>query len=570
MIAADNSAGHSDRSYDDNGQLASETTCASAGSANGNCSLVTSTAQPVVTLSYAYWPDSQLKSAASSDAGTVQYSYDTIGRLGSIRDPSGRTFTFGYDSVDRLVSMSRPNGVDDSFTYTASSDLAGRDATLNGSTVARFDYGIEQVTGRRTSLTDVQGAHNFGYFANGSLRSESHPAGSGLPSQTFGFDPAGNRTSWAGVGQATYDAADRLQSDGINNYIFDAEGNLKSKTAIAGGAVTSYDWNSDRQLLAIHYPDGTSGTYRYDPFGRRIASQDPTQQTRFVYNGLNVHSDYGTQNQLQASYVTSLDVGSALEAVSSTGQVSYYLDDGLGSVRALSDSSGATAGSYQYGAFGQPASTNPAAARYTFTGYQYDSASGLYYAGVRYYDPSLGRFLSDDPVPSTNPYPYAINDPVNFVDLLGMQAAGEYAVNTTRNAGTAAAIERVAQGLCAAYNKAALAASTASAALNTGPTTIYRSVDEAGNVNYVGITNDVERRAGEQFRGKGINIEEIPGLNKLSRPTARAVEQVLLNRYGFLRSGGQLLNAANSVGKANPLLGAALECGQALLAAAGY
>ena len=95
-------------------------------------------------------------------------------------------------------------------------------------------------------------------------------------------------------------------------------------------------------------------------------------------------------------------------------------------------------------------------------------------------------------------------------------------------------------------------------------------MDEAGNVNYVGITNDVERRAGEQFRGKGINIEEIPGLNKLSRPTARAVEQVLLNRYGFLRSGGQLLNAANSVGKANPLLGAALECGRALLAAAGY
>ena len=570
LVAADNSGGHSDRTYNDNSQLAGETTCASAGSANATCSAVTPTAQPKVTLSYGYWPDSQLKSVVSTDAGSVQYAYDNIGRLGSIQDPTGRTFSFGYDSFGRLASLSRPNGVNDSFTYTSSSDLAGRDASFNGSVVARFDYGIDPITGRRTSMTDTQGTHSFGYFPNGSLRSETHPTGSSLPTQTYGFDPAGNRTSWAGVGQASYNAADRLQSDGINNYIFDAEGNLTSRTPVAGGAGTTYDWNADHQLLAIHYPNGTSSSYRYDPFGRRVASQDAAQQTRFVYNGLNVHADYGSQNQLQTSYVTSLDVGSALEAVSSGGQASYYVADGLGSVRALSDSSGATAGNYQYGAFGQPSSTNPAAGRYTFTGYQYDAASGLYYAGVRYYDPSIGRFLSEDPVPSTNPYPYAVNDPVNFIDLLGMQAAGEYAINTTRNTSTIAAVERVAQGLCAAYNKAALAASGASAALNAGPTTVYQSVDEAGKVQYAGITNDVPRRAGEHFRGKGINIEAIPGLNKLSRPMARAVEQVLINRYGTLKAGGQLLNAANSVGKANPLLGAALECGQALLGAAGY
>jgi RHS repeat-associated protein len=570
LVAADNSGGHSDRTYDDNGQLASETTCASAGSANATCSAVTSTAQPTVTLSYLYWPDSQLKSAASTDAGSVQYAYDSIGRLGSIQDPTGRSFSFGYDTFGRLTSMSRPNGVNDSFSYTSSSDLAGRDAMFNGSVVARFDYGIDPVTGRRTSMTDTQGTHSFGYFANGTLQSESHPTGSSLPTQAYGFDPAGNRTSWAGVGQASYNAADRLQSDGINNYSFDAEGNLTGRTPVAGGAGTTYDWNADHQLLAIHYPNGTSSSYRYDPFGRRVASQDAAQQTRFVYNGLNVHADYGSQNQLQTSYVTSLDVGSALEAVSSGGQASYYLADGLGTVRALSDSSGAVAGNYQYGAFGQPSSMNPAAGRYTFTGYQYDAASGLYYAGVRYYDPSIGRFLSEDPVPSTNPYPYAVNDPVNFIDLLGMQAAGEYAINTTRNASTIAAVERVAQGLCAAYNKAALAASGASAALNRAPTAVYQSVDEAGKVQYVGITNDVPRRAGEHFRGKGINIDAIPGLNKLSRPMARAVEQVLINRYGALKAGGQLLNAANAVGKANPLLGAALECGQALLGAAGY
>jgi hypothetical protein len=81
--------------------------------------------------------------------------------------------------------------------------------------------------------------------------------------------------------------------------------------------------------------------------------------------------------------------------------------------------------------------------------------------------------------------------------------------------------------------------------------------------------HDIERRTGEHF-GKKIRIKAIPGLERLSRPMARAVEQVLINRYGMLEYGGQLLNAANSVGRANPLLGAALECGQALLGAAGY
>ena len=80
-----------------------------------------------------------------------------------------------------------------------------------------------------------------------------------------------------------------------------------------------------------------------------------------------------------------------------------------------------------YNAFGAPSSANARPNRYTFTGYQYDSTSALYYAGARYYDSTTGRFLSEDPVRAINPYPYAGNDPVNMVDLLGMQAAGEYA-----------------------------------------------------------------------------------------------------------------------------------------------
>ena len=85
----------------------------------------------------------------------------------------------------------------------------------------------------------------------------------------------------------------------------------------------------------------------------------------------------------------------------------------------------------------------------------------------------------------------------------------------------------------------------------------------------MGITNDIRRRSGEQLAGNGIDIEGIPGLSNLSRPQARAVEQVLINRYGRLKDAGQLLNKWSSIAKTNPLYGAALECGQALLQAAG-
>jgi len=55
-----------------------------------------------------------------------------------------------------------------------------------------------------------------------------------------------------------------------------------------------------------------------------------------------------------------------------------------------------------------------------------------------------------------------------------------------------------------------------------------------GKVNYVGITNNIERRAGEHIATKGIVIARVPGLTSLSRADARAVEQVLINDNGGL------------------------------------
>jgi RHS repeat-associated protein len=72
-------------------------------------------------------------------------------------------------------------------------------------------------------------------------------------------------------------------------------------------------------------------------------------------------------------------------------------------------------------------STDP---RGSTTTYGYDSATGLYYARARYYDPTPGRFLSEDPQSGSTPYSYAANRPADYVDPLGEQALLELSVTS--------------------------------------------------------------------------------------------------------------------------------------------
>lgn len=107
------------------------------------------------------------------------------------------------------------------------------------------------------------------------------------------------------------------------------------------------------------------------------------------------------------------------------------MHDMHGNVISLADDRGVVV-SYEYDAWGnllnvpsssvlldngEPLATaNP----FRYSSYQFDDESGLYYLKYRYYDSSLGRFLSKDPVVSYNRYVYCSNNPVNFVDPLGL------------------------------------------------------------------------------------------------------------------------------------------------------
>jgi hypothetical protein len=97
---------------------------------------------------------------------------------------------------------------------------------------------------------------------------------------------------------------------------------------------------------------------------------------------------------------------------------------------------------------------------------------------------------------------------------------------------------------------------------------VYRSVSAAGEVQYVGITNNLARRAAEQLADKGIQIEKLMG--DLSRSDARAVEQALIEIHGLGRDGGTLINRINSIATSNPAYAGRIQRGYELLQSIGY
>jgi RHS repeat-associated protein len=97
---------------------------------------------------------------------------------------------------------------------------------------------------------------------------------------------------------------------------------------------------------------------------------------------------------------------------------------------------------------------------------------------------------------------------------------------------------------------------------------VYRSVSAAGEVQYVGITNNLARRAAEQLADKGIQIEKLMG--DLSRSDARAVEQALIEIHGLGRDGGTLINRINSIATSNPAYAGQIQRGYELLQSIGY
>jgi len=125
-----------------------------------------------------------------------------------------------------------------------------------------------------------------------------------------------------------------------------------------------------------------------------------------------------------ANSLTGRGIDELLQRTDSAGS-RFLLTDALGSTLALSDSTGALQTQYTYEPFGNAMASGAATTNsFAYTGRELDP-TGLYFYRDRYYNPQLGRFISEDPVgfkSGINVYAYVGNNPISFVDPLGHDA----------------------------------------------------------------------------------------------------------------------------------------------------
>jgi RHS repeat-associated protein len=184
----------------------------------------------------------------------------------------------------------------------------------------------------------------------------------------------------------------------------------------------------------------------YDWLGRRLAKTVKTWTgpefanpvtTRFVYDGWRLLAELDADNSVVRSYTWGLDLSGTLDDAGGIGGLLFVTQhpgltmhfgchDANGNVVALVDTAGTVTARYEYGPFGEPiglrgafAETNPIRWSTKYT----DCETELVYYGSRHYSPTLGRWISRDPIEeegANNLYAFAANNAINAFDALGM------------------------------------------------------------------------------------------------------------------------------------------------------
>ena len=333
---------------------------------------------------------------------------------------------------------------------------------------SRREYGYD-AAGQLTHIQSRGGQTQYRYDPIGRLIAAVTPDFS----ETFAFDPAGNRLDLSGNKQDQAGQTNSQEKPSLNkvwgnllkeyagvHYDYDQRGNLIRKTR--NGETTDYHWNGYNQLVKIENRNGST-EYRYDPLGRRTAKIHNRETTVYHWqedtlaiestNGQNTHYLFepGTFEPL-AQFQTASPIGIEREdkpaepysydpetdpllkippepqgQSEAQPELVYYQLDHLGTPIAAHDAKGEAVWTAEYEAWGRIRNETvsdglKANIPFRFQGQYYDKESGLHYNRFRYYDPEIGRFVSQDPIGlqgGMNLFEYAPN-PIVWIDFLGL------------------------------------------------------------------------------------------------------------------------------------------------------
>ena len=407
---------------------------------------------PNVKLSYNYDNLDNLLSVSETingkEAGITNYSYDELNRANQITQTgtgvTDKRVNFEYNNIGQFASIQRYSDLNGSqlvassnYTYDGLNRLENLNHSNGSGDIAFYDFEYDAAS-RITKIVDIDGTSNYNYDQTNQLTDASH-TDENKENESYTYDDNGNRINshLHGSDYAT-GLNNRLESDGIYNYEYDAEGNLILQIEIATGDSREFVWDHRNRLTTILDNNSVGDAvqevgFTYDAMDRRIAKEvnsDPQNLTEgtvtnFVYSGDNVLLEF-VDDIFQQRYLHGPAVDQMLAQENADGEIIWNLTDHLGTARDLIDNDGNIVNHLTYDSFGNVVAQtdDTVKSRYLFTGREFDEETGLHYYRARYYDGGIGRFLSLDPIGfssgDTNLYRYVNNSPIDSIDPSGL------------------------------------------------------------------------------------------------------------------------------------------------------
>ena len=368
--------------------------------------------------------------SGGTNQNLTNFSYDNLGRMTAYTDHYNQTIGYGYDANNNITRIDYPNNQKAYYEYDEANRLRTvRWNSTTGTPVAEYVY-------IGTRLNYVQYGNgvrtNYGYDnagrPNALTTKTNNGTGTTIFASSYTMDNLGNHleenethpfptipTPTAGTTNYTYTQGNRIQTAGSTSFVFNDDGNTATKT--------SYGFSYDIEDNLTSVTGNATINYEYDAFGNRRKAVRNGTETRYVLdiNGdmANVLAETNASNATQNYYLHGLGL---VARIKPDGTLHYYHPDFRGSVIAMTDANQTISHKYQYDEFGnltnsQEADPNPF--RYVGTLGIMHETNDLTFMRARYYDPTIGRFMSEDPIWATNLYPYANNNGIMNVDASG-------------------------------------------------------------------------------------------------------------------------------------------------------
>ncbi|MBL8299990.1 MAG: RHS domain-containing protein [Rhodanobacteraceae bacterium] len=435
----------------------------------------------VVRTCFAYDPAGRVVEATADGSGTVQFTYDDEGRVveqTTVTNGRTRAVQHQYDVLGNRIGTLLPDGRALRQEYYGPGYL--HRISLDGDVLSEIERDAMQ---RETVRSQGALKSYFDYDVMG-RRVEQHARKDGIGAQDqvarrYVYDRVGNLEAMSDrrFGQTiyAYDALDRLTRANTERFAFDPAHNLVEGDGAAwpDNRVTRYEdkrfaYDTHGNVVEKRIGDHTAMQFSYDPehrlesvsivrngikqnicygydaLGRRSWKRDSFGTTEFVWDGNRLLQE--VRNSRCLTYVYEPDGFVPLAQVESTqtadgaetsAHIHYFHNDQIGLPRELSDKEGRITWRANYRAWGNtllvenpepdPARAEPVHQPLRFQGQYFDAETGLHYNCFRYYDPDIGRFVSQDPIGlfgGINTYQYAPN-PAGWTDPLGLSTSSD-------------------------------------------------------------------------------------------------------------------------------------------------